>query len=151
MAGDRVPRDQPRRVIARADDDIDWLDLDPAVTHPAKVPGPGHQASYDDLMERVDVMVMGRRTYDKVVTFGEWPYAKPALVLSTSMPQGGDDRVEVVRTLDDAVRRLDEMTTRGVYIDGGLTVQAFLAADLVDEITVTTVPVIGPRLRGKCR
>lgn len=128
--------------IARTDDEIDWLEPDATITHAASVPGPGHQASYDALIERVDVMVMGRRTYDKVLTFDEWPYPIPVLVLSATMPEGGDDRVEVVRSLQSAVERLGEVATRGVYIDGGLTVQAFLEADLVDEITVTTVPVI---------
>ena len=128
--------------IARAGDEIDWLEPDPAVTHAASVPGPGHQASYDDLIDRVDVMVMGRRTYDKVLTFDEWPYPIPVLVLSASMPPGADDRIEVVRSVNAAVDRLDELATRGVYIDGGQTVRAFLEADLVDEITVTTVPVI---------
>lgn len=128
--------------IARLGDEIDWLEPDPAVTHAASVPGPGHQASYDDLIDRTDVMVMGRRTYEKVLTFPEWPYPVPVLVLSASIPQVADQLIEVVPSIGAAVDRLDQLATRGVYIDGGQTVQAFLRAGLVDEITVTTVPIL---------
>ena len=29
-----------------------------------------------------------------------------------------------------------------MYVDGGLTVQSFMRADLIDEITITTAPVV---------
>ena len=128
--------------IARPDGDIDWLDPDPQISHPADVPGTGLQASYDQLMERVDVMVMGRGTYEKVLTFDSWPYTVPVLVLSRSLAAGADERVEVVDTLDAAVSRVDQLASRGVYVDGGQVIQSFLDADLIDEITVTRVPVI---------
>ena len=31
---------------------------------------------------------------------------------------------------------------RKVYVDGGATISAFLAADLVDELTISVLPVI---------
>lgn len=128
--------------IARKDGSIDFLDPDPAVTHTASVPGNGLQASYDDLMGSIDVLVMGRGTYEKVLTFDSWPFEVPVVVMSTSLPPDTDDRIAVVRSLDEATARLDALASRGVYIDGGQVIQSFLAADLVDEITLTRVPVM---------
>ena len=128
--------------IARADGSIDFLDLDPAVTHAASVPGNGLQASYGALTSKVDVVLMGRGTYEKVLTFDSWPFTHPVIVLSTGLPDDQDDRIEVVRSLPDAVERLEALAAGAVYIDGGRVIQAFLEAGLVDEITLTRVPVI---------
>lgn len=128
--------------IARTDGDIDFLDPDPTVTHSASVPGMGLQARYDDLMARVDVLVMGRATYEKVLTFDSWPYSVDVMVLSTSLAPVADEHIEVVRSMEAAVDRLDRVASRGVYVDGGRIIQSFLAADLIDEITVTHVPVL---------
>jgi dihydrofolate reductase len=63
--------------IARANGDIDWL------------PGGGSEDGGEDygfkaFMDTVDVLVMGRKTYEKVLTFAEWPYgSKPVVVLSS--------------------------------------------------------------------
>jgi dihydrofolate reductase len=129
--------------IARPDGDIGWLtDPDTSVKHGGAVPGPGIRASYDDLMTRVDALVMGRGTYDKVVTFDSWPYSVPVIVISATLAANHDDRVTVVRTLDDALAQLDARDVESVYVDGGKTVQAFLDADLIDEITLTRAPVL---------
>jgi len=136
--------------IARLDGDIDWLtEPDRSVKHPGEVPGPGIRSSYDDLMTRVDVMVMGRNTYEKVLTFDSWPYSLPVIVLSTTLSDMQDARITVVRSLEAAVEGLNNLAARAVYIDGGETIRTFLAADMIDEITLTRAPVIiggGPAL-----
>lgn len=74
--------------IARQNSDIDWLtEPDTSVQHPGEVPGPGHEANFKNLMKRVDQLVMGRGTYEKLLTFNEWPYPIPVTVLSTTIPQ----------------------------------------------------------------
>lgn len=129
--------------IARNDGDIAWLtDPDSAVEHPGVVPGSGIRASYDELMTRVEVLVMGRGTYEKVLSFDSWPYSIPVIVLSTTLPDQQNGRITVVRTLDAAVEELDARQAKGVYVDGGKTIQTFLAADLIDEITLTHAPVL---------
>lgn len=129
--------------IARDDGDIAWL------TDPPKDPdhAPGHDGptpppDYEQLMAAVDHLVMGRGTYEKVLTFDSWPYAKPVIVLSTTLPIGEDERITVTRDIDATLRLLAERDARGVYIDGGKVVQGFLARDLVDEITLAHAPVL---------
>ena len=130
-------------MIARADGRLDWL------TSRGEAAG---DAGYSEFSARVDTMLIGRGTYDAVRSFGTWPHEeKRVLVLSTSMDGNVDGRVTVVRDLDEAQRVLAQIDAKGVYIDGGLTIQACLAAGLVDELTISQVPVLigeGARLFG---
>ena len=53
--------------IARENDELDWLDAANAT-----VPE-GEDCGYLQFMETIDVLVMGRKTYEKVLSFGMWP------------------------------------------------------------------------------
>ncbi|WP_028280668.1 dihydrofolate reductase family protein [Arthrobacter sp. H5] len=121
-------------MIARTDDDLDWLTGGSEETP--------EDAGFTAFMELVDHMVMGRSTYDIVQSFGEWPYGDTkVLVLSTTL-KTGDSRVEVVRSFEEAVARLNDDGARHVYVDGGRTVRTFLAAGLISTLTLTRVPVL---------
>jgi dihydrofolate reductase len=118
--------------IARESGDIDWL------TSRGEAAG---DTGYDAFMAGIDHLVMGRVTYETVLEFGFWPYeGKTVLVLSTTLAPD-DPRVRVVRSIAKARDVLDG-AARGVYVDGGQVVQAFLREDLIDEITITRVPVL---------
>lgn len=129
--------------IARPDGDIAWL-TNPRedVTHPA----PLHDeevGGYESFMASVDHIVMGRTTYETVLGFDGWPYPDHrVVVLSTTLAEDVDERVSVVRSVAGAVRALTDAGSRGAYIDGGRVIQSFLAADLIDELTITHVPVL---------
>ncbi len=103
-------------------------------------------------MEGVDVLLMGRGTYEKALTFDAWPYpGRTVLLLSRRAEAGADPRVQVVRDVPQAVQEITALGARRVYLDGGQVVQSFLSAGLVQEITITTVPVLlgqGLRLFG---
>jgi dihydrofolate reductase len=86
---------------------------------------------------------MGRGTYENIATFGFWPYeTKDVIVLSTTLDRHHDDRITVVRNLPEALTLLDRGDARGVYVDGGRVIQEFLRADLIDELTISTAPVL---------
>lgn len=86
---------------------------------------------------------MGRGTYEKVLTFGFWPYEKfRVLVLSTSLPEDIDPRITVVRSVTEARELLDLDAATHVYVDGGCVLTDFLRHDLVDELTITRAPVL---------
>jgi dihydrofolate reductase len=125
--------------IARPDGGLDWLLSrgDPAEDH-----------GYAAFIAGVDGIVMGRGTFDTVLAFDPWPYALPVIVLSASLPA---DAVPArlagrVRILDltpaAAMAQLAREGFARVYVDGGRLVQSFLAAGLIADMVVTTVPVL---------
>lgn len=131
-------------LISRADGDISWLTDPPDADHVPGEPGSSPPPGYDEFIAGVDHLVMGRGTYEKVLTFGFWPYGKLAvLVLSTTLPSGGaDGNVTVLSSLDEVTRTLAANGASGVYVDGGQVIQTFLAHDLIDELTISTAPVL---------
>jgi dihydrofolate reductase len=127
--------------ISRLDGGIDWL-------HQANstVP-PGEDCGYAKFMETVDVLVMGRHTFEQVVTFDPWPYdGREVVVLSTqqlTIPTHLETSVFASsETPADLLRRLASRDVRHVYVDGGKTIQGFLAQDLINNITITRIPVL---------
>ncbi len=131
-------------MIARSDGDIDWLTDPPAGR--AHVPGhtgPAAPENYDEFMAATDHIVMGRGTYEKVRTFGEWPYHnKRVVILSTTLPTDNPVGASVVADVDEACRVLEEQGAVSVYVDGGQVVQAFLRAGLIDDMIISTAPVL---------
>ncbi len=120
--------------IARANGDLDWL--------PA-----GGNPSYDAFMATVDAVVMGRKTFEKVLTFGTWPYGeKPVFVLSTrplELPALPGAVVEQVSgNPPEIVSQLAARGVRHLYVDGGITIQRFLRAGLIQRLIITRVPVL---------
>lgn len=127
--------------ISRPDGSIDWLNKANAA-----VPE-GEDFGYADFMSTVDVLVMGRNTFEQVLPFGEWPYqSKPVIVLSrhlSTLPGNTPISVSVsAATPGELVERLSAAGLNHAYVDGGLTIQSFLAAGLIDEITITVIPVL---------
>ncbi len=127
--------------IARRDGRIDWLER-----ANQRVPA-GEDCGYAQFMSGIDALVMGRRTFALARSFPEWPYGKtPVIVLSRrlrTLPRGVPDTVRLSRQAPAAlVARLAARGLRRLYIDGGVTIQRFLAAGLIDEITITTIPVL---------
>lgn len=127
--------------IARRDGDIEWLTDPPGGADHVAVDSSVHALEWDDFYPTVDHLVMGRGTYEKVLTFGEWPYAGKRVVVLSRQLTHDDPNIVVVSSVEDAVRELDG-AARSVYVDGGQVIQAFLAAGLIDEITVGWAPVV---------
>lgn len=149
-------------LIARPDGALDWLPgADPEAEGFDGTPDgasgddrPG-DSGYDAFMAGIDVIVMGRATYDTVLGFGiAWPYPRPVVVLTSHpldvVPEGADVRRDQ-GPVADVVGRLEQDGFTHAYVDGGDVIQQFLAADLVDTMTITIVPVLlgqGIRLFG---
>lgn len=125
--------------IARRDGDIAWL---------TEAPTPeGEDFGYGAFIATVDVLVMGRHTFEKVLTFPKWPYSVARVVVLASRPLAVPPAlagvVEVVSLAPAALaERLAHERVAHVYVDGGVTIQRFLAADLVDELTLTQIPIL---------
>jgi dihydrofolate reductase len=121
--------------IARPDGRLDWL--------PA---GGGEEHGYEAFMATVDALVIGRHTYQTVLAFETWPYGKkPVFVLSTqTIPPAPPEAIveHLAGTPHDIVAQLAARGFQHAYIDGGLTIQAFLQAGLIGRMVITRVPVL---------
>lgn len=129
--------------IAREDDRLDWLD------RANKSLPPGEDCGFADFLATVDVLVIGRTSFEIVLGFGlaSWPYGERRVVVLTNrplaLPAALNGQVETSSEAPAALlARLQREGCRHAYLDGGRSVQAFLAANLVDDLTVTLVPVL---------
>jgi dihydrofolate reductase len=126
--------------IARENGEIDWLP-------PGGGAGQGEDYGYKAFFDTVDVLVMGRHTFETVATFDPWPYGeKPVVVLSSNLVTIPDRAARFVETMSgspgDVVEKLSKRGARHLYIDGGKTIQRFLDAGLIQRMTITTIPIL---------
>lgn len=121
--------------IARRNGAFDFLPADGGEPH-----------GYAEFMATVDALVMGRHTFETVLAFDAWPYGdKPVFVLS-SRPLPAAPPGVVVEHLSgppaDIVSRLAARGIGHIYVDGGITIQRFLQAGLIQRLVITRVPVL---------
>jgi dihydrofolate reductase len=127
--------------IAGVDGDIEWLhrpEFDDAMSL---------GLTYSDFISTVDAIMMGRNSFEKVITFDQWYYEGTEVIVLTSR------QLEIPVELEGKVRGmngspeeiLSKLASEGkqhLYIDGGITIQRFLEAGLIDEITITEIPIL---------
>jgi dihydrofolate reductase len=112
------------------------------------VPNPNNDdMGYGDFISGMDALVMGRKTFQTVLGFGiDWPYSLPVYVLSNILNTAPDNLSGKVSILNgDFKNILEQLSSNGlshIYIDGGKTIQTFLKENMIDEMIITTVPVI---------
>jgi len=120
--------------IARVDGSLDWL------------PPGAEPHGYDEFIATVDALVIGRKTFEKVLTFDAWPYdAKPVFALSSRPLPPAPDGAVVERLSGDPSEIVSQLADRGIlhiYVDGGITIQRFLQAGLIQRLIITRVPVL---------
>lgn len=122
--------------LARPNHDLDWLPE-----------GGGEDHGFQAFLAGVDAVVLGRRTFGKVLTLDPWPYgAKRVVVLSgqpLKLPSAIGRVVEqMAGSPAEIVARLAASGAANLYVDGGITIQRFLRAGLVDRLILTRVPVL---------
>jgi len=121
--------------IARANGGLDWL---------AHVEMPGEDYGYGKFAASVDALIMGRNTYDTALGFEAWPYAGKRVIVLTNrpfVPVHGEEQ----RAGGDLAALVEELANEGVqraYIDGGNVIRQFLAAGLIDDLTLSIVPIV---------
>ncbi|PYX85180.1 MAG: deaminase [Acidobacteria bacterium] len=122
--------------LARPNHELDFLHTGEQEPH-----------GFEEFYGSVDVVVIGRKTFEVVLTFGKWFYGKkPVVVLSSRPLDFSSVKHGVVEQISgepaEVVMRLKERGFRHAYIDGGITIQRFLAAGLIDRMVITRVPVL---------
>jgi len=122
--------------IARPNGEFDFLDEAGGVPH-----------GYEEFIAGIDAIVMGRKTFEIVLTLGPWPYGNKRVVVLSSRPvdltaaQGG-----VLEQMSGApaqiVAQLASSGAHHLYIDGGFTIQEFLRAGQIQRLIISRVPVL---------
>jgi len=122
--------------IARLNGDLDFLPE-----------GGGEPHGYDEFIASVDALVIGRKTFETVLAFPEWPYGNKRVVVLSSKPldlssvRGGVVE-QMAGSPAEIVSRLTASGAHHLYVDGGVTIQEFLRAGLIDRMIITRVPVL---------
>jgi dihydrofolate reductase len=122
--------------IAREDGALDWL--------PGIDDGEGGDHGFSAFMAGVDAMVVGRGTFDTVLSFPAWPYGRTPVIVLTHrpLPDAPETVTPMAGTPAEIARGAAERGWRRLYVDGGAVIRAFLAAGLVDRLILTRVPVL---------
>lgn len=122
--------------IAREDDDISWLSI---------VERENEDYGYESFIKTVDTVFMGRRAYDKVLTFGiEFPHKeRKCYVLSKSLT-GSDENAEFFGgNIAELISQLQQHEGKDIFIDGGSqAVKEFRDHDLIDEYIISIIPIM---------
>jgi dihydrofolate reductase len=121
--------------IARPDGALDWL---------KRVEVPGEDYGYQRFFDSIDCLVVGRGTYDVVCGFDAWPYGGKRCVVMTRRPVSVKKANEELYAGEPAalVARLGAEGVKRVYVDGGVVIGQFLAAGLIEELTISQIPVL---------
>jgi dihydrofolate reductase len=120
--------------IARRDGSVDWLSV---------VERPGEDYGYAHFFAGVDALVMGRRTYDTARGFPSWPYGgKRCVVLTHDPPEARHGEQFHAGPPLPLLEQLHADGIRHIYVDGGAVIRQFLASDLIDDFTLSIVPVL---------
>lgn len=122
--------------IARRNGDLDWLPE-----------GGGEPHGYDEFIASVDAIVIGRKTFEKVLTFDGWPYGDKRVVVLSSRPLNfsavrGGVVEQMAGPPAEIVSQLAATGAHHLYVDGGITIQGFLRAGLIQRLVITRVPVL---------
>jgi dihydrofolate reductase len=122
--------------IARLNGQFDFLPADGGEPH-----------GYTEFFASIDALVIGRKTFETVLAFPNWPYGKkPVIVLSTRQLDLSKVRDGVIEQMSgppaEIVARLAARGFNHLYIDGGITIQEFLRAGQIQRLIITRVPVL---------
>jgi dihydrofolate reductase len=122
--------------LARPDHSLDFLETGEQEPH-----------GFEEFYNSIDVVVIGRKTFDVVLTFGEWPYGKKQVVVLSSNPLNFSSiKNGVVEQMSgepsEVVTQLKARNFKHAYIDGGITIQRFLSSGMIDRMIVTRVPIL---------
>jgi dihydrofolate reductase len=125
--------------IADSKGGLDWLQ---------SIPNPENSdMGYGDFIQDIDALVMGRKTFETVCSFDmEWPYKHPVFVMSNTLktiPEPYENKAQLVKgSPQEIVAHLNNQGYYQLYIDGGVTIQSFLREGLIDDLVVTTMPIL---------
>lgn len=107
----------------------------------------GEAHGFEEFLASVDAVVIGRKTFETVLAFACWPYGRKRVVVLSTRPLDfsavREGRVEqMAGSPREIVSKLADGGVRHIYVDGGITIQGFLSAGLIERLVITRVPVL---------
>eukprot|EP00522_Entomoneis_paludosa_P010776 CAMPEP_0172458786 /NCGR_PEP_ID=MMETSP1065-20121228/29304_1 /TAXON_ID=265537 /ORGANISM="Amphiprora paludosa, Strain CCMP125" /LENGTH=192 /DNA_ID=CAMNT_0013213197 /DNA_START=89 /DNA_END=667 /DNA_ORIENTATION=+ len=136
--------------IATPDGDVGFLDEYHGAPSTKDEPQKANKYDFDSFMKSVDVVIFGRKSFEKVLSFGPemWAYGKTKVVVLTrqnSLEIPSHLKEQATWTAKRPQELLSQLSAEGyehAYIDGGQTIQSFLSAKLVNQLILTRVPLL---------
>ena len=122
--------------IAAADGSVEWL---------TPFQSPEGEKNYTDFYASVDALLMGRRTYEQILGFGQWPYAgKPAYIFAhnKNMAASGDVTVTNRTPAEVAIELRTKNVRRAWLVGGAQLASAFRSEGLISEYIINVIPML---------
>ena len=127
--------------LARPNGDLDWL--------MGEGGGDSAEYGYNEFIADIDAIVMGRKTFEKILTFNKWYYGTKRVVVLSSHPldlaaaraKGGVVE-QLAGSPAEIVSSLAASDANRLYIDGGITIQQFLRAGLINRLIISRLPIL---------
>ncbi len=125
--------------IAKKNGDLDWL----TTFSPPTATDEDKDCGYSKFISSIDVLVMGRNSYETVAKFDPWPYqGKRVIVISKSLTSVCEQAELYSGEITHLIEKLHAEGIKHIYVDGGVTISSFLNANLVDEMIISLIPVV---------
>jgi dihydrofolate reductase len=117
--------------IAKEDGSVDWL--------PENV-----DSGYGSFYSSIDTILMGKKTYEQILTFGKYPYKdKTSYVFTRNTNKQKDENVEFTSDVEEFVEKLISSSGKDIWLVGGSDIAStFLNHKLVDELILSVIPVV---------
>ena len=122
--------------IAKSDGDISWLHRDYGKLDE------GEDCGFSQFMSEQDFLLMGRKTYEQVCLSSEWPYSIPVGVLSSMPAKNVQYATATFQTFKEVDKYTDKQSYGSIYVDGGVTISHLLELKMLNEITITYIPIL---------
>ena len=125
--------------IAKKNGDIDWL----VKFNPPTGDDEDKDCGFSKFFSGVDALIMGRNTYEVVSNFDTWPYqGKRVVVLSSTLTSVCEQAELFTGDIVHLVEKLHANGIKHIYVDGGVTISQFLNAGLIDQLTISLIPIV---------
>lgn len=122
--------------IAEKDGGLGWLDM---------VAAEGQDYGYSDIVKQTDTFILGRKTYEKVLTFGmPFPHDDRQTYVITSTPKASENNLHFYNgNVGDLLNDLRSKEGKDIHLDGGgLVIHSFMKENLIDEYIISVIPTL---------
>ena len=117
--------------IAKNNGSVDWLPVNCS-------------SGYDEFYKSIDTVIIGKKTYDQVLTFGAYPYKdKESYVLTRNDTQSNDENIQFVNNVEKLTKNLLTSAGSNIWLVGGAEIiTTFMNLGFIDEIILSIIPVV---------